>query len=260
MATRRLHGPPTVRLGVQGGSPLRFRRRGIVPAGLALAFLGLVVVGPTTAAGNAFRIDLPSTTVGAHARFFVKIVQQTAVATSGAQATLSFDPSLLPVTTGQARGPYAPAPIFVGANDAAIAAANLTGRLSTVAAAFLPPGSVPAGNAEFLEIGLRAVGCGPADLEVPAGPADAMLLDGTDRGYGETLTVNPTSGEVTIDCSKTGGDSGGTTADAAQPNAGDGPATSPDSSTGGAPWALLGLGLAVLALLAGSRWFMRSRA
>jgi hypothetical protein len=239
---------------------LRFRRRGILPAGLALAFLGLVVVGPATAAGNAFRIELPSATVGAHARFFVKIVQQTAVATSGAQATLAFDPSLLQVTTVRVRGPYAAAPVFLGANDAAIAAANTTGRLSTVAAAFLPPGSVPAGNAEFLEIGLRAVGCGRADLELPAGPADAMLLDGTGRDYGETLTVNSTSGEVMIDCSKSGGDSGGTTADAAQPGAGEGPASTPDSSIGAPPWALLGLGLAVLALLAGSWWFMRSRA
>jgi hypothetical protein len=239
---------------------LRFRRRGILPAGLALAFLGLMVVGPTTAAGNAFRIDLPSSAVGAHARFFVRIVQQTAIATSGAQATLAFDPSLLQVTTVQARGPYAAAPIFLGGNDAAIAAANASGRLSTVAAAFLPPGSVPAGSAEFLEIGLRAVGCGQADLELPAGPADAMLLDGTDRDYGETLTVDSTSGAVMIDCSKSGGDSGGRTADAARQDAGGGPASSPDSSIGGAPWTLLGFGLVVLGLLAGSWWFMRSRA
>jgi len=239
---------------------LRFRRRGILPAGLVLAFLGLAVVGPTTAAGNAFRINLPTAVVGAHARFFVRIDQQTAVATSGAQATLTFDPSLLQVTTVHARGPYADAPIFLGATDAAIAAANTSGRLATVAAAFLPPSSVPAGKAEFLEIGLRAVGCGRAELDVPAGPADALLLDGRDGGYGLTLAVTATSGEVTIDCSKSGSDSSGTTADAAQPDAGDGPAATPDSSIGSPPWTLLGFGLVVLALLAGSWWFMRSRA
>src|SRR5262245_49038465 len=230
MATSRLHVAPTVRLGVQGGSPLRLRRRVILPAGLVLAFLGLAVVGPTTAAGNAFRINLPTAVVGAHARFFVRIDQQTAVATSGAQATLVFDPSLLQVTTVQARGPYATAPIFLGATDAAIAAANTSGRLATVAAAFLPPGSVPAGPAEFLEIGLRAVGCGRTELGVPAGPADAMLLDGSGSDYGQTLTVGAISGNLTIDCAGNGGDGGGPAADADQP------ASTPDSSTGGPPW------------------------
>src|SRR5262245_42357553 len=257
----RLHARPTVRSGREGEGLVQILRRGAVPAGLLCVVLAMTTGPIISAAGNELRIEAPAATVGPHARFFVRLVLETQVATSGAQATLTFDPSRVQVTSVVPRGPYASAQLFLGGTDAAIDVANDSGRLSTVAAAFLPPGAVPPGTSEFLEVGLRAVGCGPVELGLPVGPADAALIAGTDAAYGEQIPVDATNGAVTIDC----GAGGAATAGAVAPD--NASATEPetipatlDSSNGGPPWALLGLGLAALALLAGGWWLMRSRA
>jgi hypothetical protein len=115
---------------------------------------------------------------------------------------------------------YAGSQLFLPMDIAgSIAAANASGSLSTVAAAFFPPASVAPGEAEFLIIGFRAIGCGDAPIGLPIGPAAASLLDGTEEAYGAEVEVVATGSVVTIDC---GADSGSANASPATAAAFDG--------------------------------------
>src|SRR5262245_8116264 len=190
------------------GDALTRRRQarwlGFATLALCLTILGgVTAVWPpaTSAAGNTLAIELDSETAAGVARdgtFTATVVQNAEVATSGAQATLTFDAAVLEITSITRGEAYATAPLFTGAGDGAIDAANESGTLSTVAAAFLPPGSVPAGEADFLVIEFKAIGCGQTELILAEGASGATLLDGRDETYGEPLPVTATGASVTI--------------------------------------------------------------
>ena len=165
-----------------------------------LAISALFVPAPTSAAGDTLRIEPASAAVAKDATFPVRVVQNAEVPTSGAQATITFDPALLQITSVSRGTPYADAPVFTGAAAAAITAANTSGKLAGVAAAFLPPDAVPAGDRDFLVIEFKAIACGQADLGLPVGPVDAGLLDGRAATYGDPLAITAIGGSVTISC------------------------------------------------------------
>jgi MYXO-CTERM domain-containing protein len=231
------------------------RRGGIVVAtvlGLAVATVG--VVGSAAAAGNTLRIEPATVAVAKDATFTVTVVQETEVATSGAQATITFDPALLQITSVTPGAPYASASLLLAADEAAIVAANKSGELKTAAAAFFPPGSVPAGEADFLVVEFRAISCGTVDLGLPVGPLDASLIDGREATFGDELTVATTG--ATVSTCAAGGDV------PASPTPPAGSAASPTATTtdSGPPWPVIGLiGLAV-AIAAGGLWLARRRA
>lgn len=148
-------------------------------------------------AGESLRIEPYYTGVAADGVFTVRIVQRTDIPTSGASATIVFDQALLQVQSVVRATPYASAPVFAGAGSSAIEAANSDGHLVNVAAAFLSPDNVPAGEADFLDVTFRAVGCGTSQLGLPVGDTDAGLLDGRTASYGNALTVSTLGGWVT---------------------------------------------------------------
>jgi len=228
------------------------RRTGGIATVLA-AVLGLVgVVAGASAAGDTLRIEPASTTVAKDATFTARVVQDAEVATSGAQATITFDPTLLQIMSVTRGAPFADAPVFVAGDATAIAGANKSGKLAQVAAAFLPPGSVPPGDADFLVVEFKAVGCGRSDLGLPVGPGDASLIDGSAATYGSNLTVSTSGGTVTT-CSA----GGAAVASSASP------ATTPAADSSGGP-PLLSVVFAVVAVIAiacaMAWWMRRSRA
>src|SRR5262249_2721599 len=120
------------------------------------------------------------------------------VAVSGASATITFDPALLQISSVARGAAYLDAPVYSGASPAAITAANTTGSLVGVAAAFLPPDAVAAGDAAFLDITFLALGCGTATIGLPTGVTDAGLLDGRAATYGNALPVGTLDATVTL--------------------------------------------------------------
>jgi hypothetical protein len=206
----------------------RGKARSIVA--IAVAMLALLAGGGGASAGSdTMRIEPPSQTVAEGSTFTVRVVHNASVETSGAQASVTFDPAKAQIVAVE-RGPsHADAAIFAPPDlAAAIAAANQAGKLAMIATAFIPPASVPAGDADFLVITFTAVGCGRFDLGLPAGPADAVLLDGRPETYGGAWWVTTTGGTVDILCD-------------------DATATPAD---GGTPWLMLGLAAGVVVIAA----------
>ena len=180
------------------------RRRNVVwrlaaPLGLSAVVLavGMGMAAPATATGNTLRVDPAVQTVPQGGTFTAHVVQSAGVPTSGAATSISFDPALLQIQSVARGAPYASAQIFNGASPAAIAAANTTGSLAGVAAAFLSPDNVAAGAADFLDITFKAVGCGTAELGLPTDNNDPALLDGSPDTYGNALQVTAVGGSVT---------------------------------------------------------------
>jgi Cohesin domain len=166
--------------------------------GVALLVGTFAAPAGAAAAGNTLRIQPASTTaITVGATFTVKVVQNADVPTGGAQATVTFDPVKLKIMGVTAGAPYAAA-VFLGVGATQIAAANVSGSLKTVAAGFLPPASAPTGDQDFLVISFKALAAGVANLGLPVGPADAVLLDGRADTYGNPLTTTTTGGTVSI--------------------------------------------------------------
>lgn len=180
------------------------RQRSTALAILAIAAASLAAFGDVNdvaAAGDTMRLEPASQAVARGDSFTVRVVQSASVPTGGAQASVTFDPSRVTVTSLTRGAPHAGAPIFVPSDlAAAIGVANQAGTLVTIATAFLPPASVPPGDADFLVITFTAVGCGRSDLGLPAGPLDAVLLDGRPDTYGNGLPVTTTGGSVDVLC------------------------------------------------------------
>jgi hypothetical protein len=218
------------------------KRRSKAPSIVAFAVATLALLaggGGAAAGGDTMRIEPPSQTVVEGSTFTVRVVQNASVATAGAQATVTFDPAEAQIVSVDRGTPHAGAAIFAPPDLAgAIAAANQAGKLATVATAFLPPASVPPGDADFLIITFTAVGCGRSDLGLPAGPMDAVLLDGRPETYGDAWWVTTTGGTVDILCD-------------------DATAAPADGAT---PWLMLGLaaGVVVVAAAGGLLLFQRS--
>ena len=182
---------------------MRIHRMGRIVTFLAVALAVLAVATGASAASNTLRIDPASTSVAEGGNFTIKVIQNASVATSGVSATITFDRTKVQVTTLTRGAPWASAPLFVAGDAAAIAAANKSGKLKNVSAAFFPPGSVPAGDAEFITIEFKAVGCGQVKLGLPVGAVDGGMLDGRTNTFGSALKVTATGATVTL-CSAGG--------------------------------------------------------
>jgi hypothetical protein len=177
---------------------VQIRRSLAMGAGLAVAMAMTVAGGPALAADPSLRIDPPVVNAGQGLIFTIRVMQDAAVPTSGAEATITFDPTILQVADVSLGSDYASAPIFLPQDlAAAIQKANLGGRLATVAAAFTPPGSVAAGPAEFLLVKFHVVGCGKTELKLPIGSVDAAMIDGRPDTYGNSVPVTTAGAEVT---------------------------------------------------------------
>jgi hypothetical protein len=224
-------------------------RRLALAATLSVAVLVSVAGSGVSAAGPTLRIQPGSVAVSKGTAFDVHIVQDASQAISGAQISLTFDPKVLQVARVAPGAGYADASVFLPSDmTAAIVVANQTGKLGTVAAAFVPPSSVPPGNRDFLVITLTAVGCGATRLGLPVGPADAVMLDGAAGTYGNTVGVATSEGAVSVDCG------GSTTASspagaAARPSGGAPGASASISASTSAPTAAVPIGPQALAFL-----------
>jgi hypothetical protein len=88
-----------------------------------------------------------------------------------------------------------------------VANANATGDLNTIAASYTDPagGSVPTGNADFLDITFQVIACGTGttNINLPVGPSDTVVTDST----GSVITPT-TTGSVVTPCT---GNTGNTT-------------------------------------------------
>jgi hypothetical protein len=167
-----------------------------LPIAIALATL---LSGPVAAADATLRIEPAAVAVVKDGTFTVKVVQEAPLATSGAQVSLDFDPTIVQVVSVSRASAYANAPIFLPQDlDAGIQRANATGHLAQIAAALTPPDAVPAGEASFLVVKFRAVGCGGTDLTLPSGgPFDAQMISGESGVYGDEVPVGTGNGHVT---------------------------------------------------------------
>ena len=167
---------------------------------LALATATSVLSGTASAAARAsLRIEPAALSVAKFSTFTVKVVQDTPVATSGAQASIDFDPTILQVVSVSAGGPYSQAPVFLPRDTSAdIRTANESGHLAQIAAAFTPPDSVAPGTSDFLFVKFRAVGCGTSSLGLPtSGPFNAQMISGQPEAYGHEVPVTTVDGQVT---------------------------------------------------------------
>jgi hypothetical protein len=161
--------------------------------------LATLMAGPVAAADATLRIEPAAVAVVKDGSFSVTVVQDAPLATSGAQVSLDFDPSILQVVSVSRAAGYANAPIFMPQDiDASIRGANLSGRLAQIAAAFTPPGAVSAGTSAFLLVKFRVVGCGQTDITLPSGgPFDAQMISGQSDLYGHEVRVSTSNGHVT---------------------------------------------------------------
>jgi hypothetical protein len=220
------------------------RRLGGLALVLAATLVAIVPAHRVAAAGESLRIEPPAQAVAEGATFTAKVIQSTSIPSGGTQVTLVFDPAMVQVVSVRWGEPFATAPILLPSDmQAAVDAANTSGRLATVAAAFLPPGNVPAGDADFLVIELRAVGCGETELGLPVGPADAQMLDGREGTYGQPVEVSTSPGRVSLCAAAPGETPPVTGAGSPAPGA-------PSDDTTGTP--ADGLPLLPLALVAGA--------
>ena len=156
---------------------------------------------PTLPLVASLSIDPNSMTVPPTAEFNVTVKQNANQVTTGAQTDITFNPAVIQivsVTRGQA---YQRAALVMGIvplppatpvpNAETIAAANVTGTLKNVAAFYIPgQGSVPAGDANFLTVKLRALADGRSPLTLSN---MEMLSEG-----GESLGVGGNNGEIVV--------------------------------------------------------------
>jgi hypothetical protein len=169
----------------------------------ALMVLAIGVrVGPVEAATGTLRVDPGTLEAPGGTEFTVKIIQNADVGTAGSQVSLRFDIGIVEVVSVEAGAVYASGQLLLqGTPEEAAAEANQTGLLRCVAT-FLPPGggSVPAGDAEFLIIKMRAKGGGTSPLSLVGegcGGASSKI-EMVDAEYTSITDITATDGSVTV--------------------------------------------------------------
>jgi Cohesin domain len=162
---------------------------------------------PTLVFAGSMSVAPNSWTVPPTAEFDVTVVQNANVVTTGAQTDLKFDPAVIQVVDVTKGRPYAAGQLIMGIvpdppatpppsaerKTQTIAQANASGTLENVAAFFVPGtpgGSVPPGEAVFLNIVLRAVTDGKTALTL----ANMEMLNEA----GESVGVGANNGEVVV--------------------------------------------------------------
>src|SRR3974377_576341 len=166
--------------------------------GVALAgMLGAASLATTAAATTSTIAVAPEATAGLGVgdTFTFRVVATATEAVSGAQATVTFDPSVVQLRS-YSRGPEgAQAPLQIAGGD--IPKANPPGVLQAVASAFFPPDGVAAGTSDFLVLDFQVVACGSTWLGLPVGGSvNASLLGGTPDDYGLALPLATAGGNV----------------------------------------------------------------
>ncbi len=212
--------------------------RALAPAILAASLASHVAILPAMAADPVMKVETSAATVAKGATLTVRVTHDAGIATSGVQATVTFDKSKLQVTSVSRGSTWADAPVWVPGDLTKVASsANASGAVKSVAAAMFPPESVPAGKGEFLVIEFTAMGCGAVTLGLPAGSVDALMLDGRDPTYGAPLKITTVGASVTIDCAA--GSAAPSPTSTARPTATPATATAtpatPTDSAGGPP-------------------------
>jgi hypothetical protein len=212
---------------------MRSRRALRLALVLAASVLALASASLAAAAGvtGTLRLEPATVQVDNGGTFSLKVISNTTVPISGVSATLKFDKGVLQVTSITRGAAWASAPLFIAGDQKAIDTANQKGLLRNVAASFFPPGTVPAGDQEFITVGFKAIGCGTVSLTVPPGDqVDSSMLDGRDATYGNAIKLTTTGANVTV-CQGGGGGISGSLApgDTGSP----GPSDSFDAGGGG---------------------------
>jgi hypothetical protein len=169
---------------------------------LALLPASLGIAGGVSAAGvtGTVRLDPSTTQVDNGATFSINVISHTTVPISGVSASITFNKSVLQVTTITRAPAWASAALFLAGDAPAIATANQKGVLKNVAASFFPPGSVPAGDQQFITVGFKAVACGTVTMTVPISKnqTDATMVDGRAAAYGAAIKITTTGATVTV--------------------------------------------------------------
>ena len=177
---------------------MQSRRTARLSLFLALLVASLGIAVTANAAGNTLRLDPATSSVSSGATFNVKVIQSATVPTSGTAVSITFNKAVLQIV-GISRGAaFASAPLFIAADAPAIANANKKGKLQGVAAAYFPPGSVPAGDQEFITIQFKAIACGASPLAFAMSKQNDGMLDGRAKTYGASLKIESTTG-ATVD-------------------------------------------------------------
>lgn len=174
----------------------------------ALAVFTAITLAPEAATrGSAstgtLRVDPPTQSVPPGAVFNIDLTQGADVATSGAQATIGFDPALLQVQSLSVGPVYESGTVLAGKAagvtggttptiDEAIADANASGELQNVAT-FLASSSAPAGDNTFITLTMQAVAPGTSPIRL----VNALMID----EIGDEVPVTATDGSVVIDAS-----------------------------------------------------------
>jgi hypothetical protein len=177
----------------------------------AVLAVSLPAAAPALAAGNGTVRVTPAAqpAAGPGSTFTVQVISNADTATSGIQATVTYDKSLLQVTgvTRPAGSAWGTAASFFGSKgdltsaptmQQQIAEANGLGSLS--AASFFDPPTTLAASADqvflnitFIVIGSPAAGTTTTPIGLPTGPSDTALNDGN----GDPVAITTTGSVVT---------------------------------------------------------------
>ncbi|HYO44890.1 MAG TPA: hypothetical protein VES19_16955 [Candidatus Limnocylindrales bacterium] len=200
--------------------PRRSRLATLALAMVAVAAVSLPAAVPALAAGTGTVKLTPSTqpAAGPGSTFQLQVVSNAGVDTSGIQASVAFDKSVLQITqvARPAGTAWGTAGVFIGTKgDLSVAAnmnaqivdANGNGKLASVAASVVPPAANLVANADqvFLTVTFLVIAC-PAgattDVTLPTGAADTVLNDAA----GDAVTVSVQAATITP-CSSNSGNS-----------------------------------------------------
>jgi hypothetical protein len=171
---------------------------------------------------NTLKVTPASKTTAVGATFTLVVDQHTVASTTGSQATINFDKTLLKVVS-IAKGSDFTSALLVGANADAITSANASGSLANVGASLIV-GSIAAGNASFLDVTFKVLACSaePTNIDLPVfsgtgAAVNSLMVDGA-----TTILVSTTGASISIPCGATPapppptdtvGDAAGSTAD-----------------------------------------------
>jgi hypothetical protein len=159
----------------------------------------------TATVSDSLRVEAASTGVSIGDSFTVHIIGNTAGKVSGAEASLTFDKTLLQVTAiAKGANWTAASATWVGWPTAPnlptfLVNANAAGKIPGIAATFLDGSSYLAGgDRELYSVTFSAIANGSTSLDLPIGPADGYMTDGETANYGLPLSLVATPGSVTV--------------------------------------------------------------
>jgi hypothetical protein len=188
---------------------------------VAVVAASLPVAGPALAAGSGTVKVTPSAqpAAGPGSTFQLQVITNAGVNTSGVQASVAFDRTLLQITsvTRPSGTAWGTAGVFIGTKGdlgtaanmtAQIIDANGTGKLASIAASIVPPAANLASGVDqvFLAVTFQVIAC-PAsgtttDVTLPTGAADTVLLDAA----GDPVSIT-TEAAVVTPCASNSGNS-----------------------------------------------------